>query len=74
MYGGWIGFVIQYIEKLSWEQAILDVVLCNDRELIDDLVVRWPSGKGNYNEEFYIKIETSSVYSETKGLVLNKAN
>ena len=71
----WDGFLEQYIEEPTREQAILDWVLCNEKGLVGNLVVREPLGTGDHKMvEFFIKVDSDVVDSETRVLNLNKGN
>uniref|UniRef100_UPI00398EB4CB uncharacterized protein isoform X1 n=1 Tax=Pristiophorus japonicus TaxID=55135 RepID=UPI00398EB4CB len=69
------GFLDQYVEEPTRELAILDWVMCNEKGLIRNLVVRDPLGKNDHNMvEFFIKMESDTVNSETRVLNLRKGN
>ena len=69
------GFLNQHVEEPTREQAILDWVLSNEEGLVSNLVVRGPLGKSDHNMvEFFIKMESDIVNSETKVLNLKKGN
>ena len=55
------------------EQAILDLVLCNETGIINDLTVRDPLGRSDHSMvEFKIQMEREKVKSNTSVLCLNK--
>eukprot|EP00061_Rhincodon_typus_P004295 g22232.t1 len=69
------GFLNQYVEEPTREQAILDWVLCNEKEIIADPSVRDPLGMSDHNMiKSCIKMENEVVDSEAKVLNLNKGN
>uniref|UniRef100_UPI00398E5466 uncharacterized protein isoform X1 n=1 Tax=Pristiophorus japonicus TaxID=55135 RepID=UPI00398E5466 len=69
------GFLDQYVEEPTRGEAILDWVLCNERGLISNLVVRGPLEKSDHNMvEFYIRMENETVNSETMVQNLKKGN
>eukprot|EP00061_Rhincodon_typus_P010178 g34263.t1 len=69
------GFIDQYVEEPTREQAILDWVLSNEKGIIANLAVRDPLGMSDHNMiEFFIKMENEVVDSETRVLNLNKGN
>ncbi|XP_059801424.1 uncharacterized protein LOC132378494 [Hypanus sabinus] len=69
------GFLNQHVKEPTREQAILDWVLSNEEVLVSNLVVRGPLGKSDHNMvEFFIKMESDIVNSETKVLNLKKGN
>ncbi|XP_059824114.1 uncharacterized protein LOC132393193 [Hypanus sabinus] len=69
------GFLNQRAEEPTREQAIPECVLSNEEGLVSNLVVRGPLGKSDHNMvEFFIKMESNRVNSETKVLNLKKGN
>ena len=70
-----MGFLEQYVEKPTKEQAILDWVLGNEKGLVGNLVEREPLGTSDHNMvEFFVKVDNDVVDSETSILNLNKGN
>ena len=69
------GFLEQYIEEPTREQTILDWVLCNEKGLVGNLVVREPLGTSDHNMvEFFVKMDSDVVDSENRVLNLNKGD
>eukprot|EP00061_Rhincodon_typus_P008610 g31367.t1 len=55
------------------EQAILDLIPCDETGIIDNLIVRDPLGRNNHSiAEFKIQMEDKKVKSNTRVLFLNK--
>ena len=68
-------FLNQHVEEPTREQAILDWVLSNEEGLVSSLIVRAPLGKSGHNMvEFFIRMESDIVNSETRVLYLKKGN
>eukprot|EP00061_Rhincodon_typus_P008160 g30536.t1 len=71
----WDGFLNQYVEEPTRQQAILDWVLCNEKGIIGNLAVQDPLGMNDHNMvEYFIKMESEVVGLETRVLNLNKGN
>ena len=69
------GFLEQLVMEPTREQAILDLVLCNEPDLIKDLKVREHLGGSDHNMvEFSLQFERRKVESDVKVLQLNKGN
>ena len=57
------------------EKAVLDLVLCNETGLINDLIVRDPLGRSDHSMvEFKMGMEGERVKSNTTVLCLNKGD
>ena len=68
-------FLEQYVMELTREQAILDLVLCNETGIINDLSVRDPLRRSDHSMvEFKIQMEREKVKSSTNVLCLNKGD
>uniref|UniRef100_UPI00398F88A5 uncharacterized protein n=1 Tax=Pristiophorus japonicus TaxID=55135 RepID=UPI00398F88A5 len=68
-------FLEQYVTEPTREQAILDLILCNETGKINDLLVKDPLGMSDHNMvEFVIQSEDEEVVSETSVLCLNKGD
>ena len=68
-------FLEQYVMEPTREQAILDLVLCNETGIINDLAVRDPLGRSDHSMvEFKIQMEREKVKSNTSVLCLNKGD
>ena len=68
-------FLEQYVMEPTREKAVLDLVLCNETGLINDLIVRDPLGKSDHSMvEFKIGMEGEKVKSNTTVLCLNKGD
>ena len=53
----------------------MDWVLCNEKGLAGNLVAREPLGVSDHNMvEFFVKVDSDVVDSETRVLNLNKGN
>ena len=68
-----------FLEELVCEptrnKAILDLVLCNEKELISDLEVKEPLGGSDHNMiSFYLQFERDKGRSEVSVLQLNKGD
>ncbi|XP_059827241.1 uncharacterized protein LOC132394851 [Hypanus sabinus] len=68
-----------FLEQLVWEptrdKAILDLVLCNDQDLISDLEVKEPLGGSDHNIiSFYPQFEKDKGRSEVSVLQLNRGD
>ncbi|XP_072361026.1 uncharacterized protein [Scyliorhinus torazame] len=69
------GVLEQLVMEPTREQAILDLVLCNEPDLIKDLKVREHFGGSDHNVvEFNLQFERKKVESDVKVLQLNKGN
>ena len=65
----------QYVMEPTREKAVLDLVLCNETGLINDLIVRDPLGSSDHSMvEFKIGMESEKVKSNTTVLCLNKGD
>eukprot|EP00061_Rhincodon_typus_P014068 g40864.t1 len=52
-------FLEQYAMELTREQAILDLVLCNETGIINDFIIRDPLGRSDHSMvEFRIQMES----------------
>ncbi|XP_072426477.1 protein FRG1 isoform X1 [Chiloscyllium punctatum] len=69
------GFLEQLVMEPTREKAILDLVLCNEPELIRELKVKEPLGSSDHNTiSFNLQFERERVQSEVTIVLLNKGN
>ena len=68
-------FLEQLVLEPTRNEAILDLVMCNEQELISDLEVKEPLGSGDHNMiSFYLQFERDKGRSEVSVLQLNKGD
>jgi len=68
-------FLEQYVMEPTREQALLDLVLCNETGIINDLTVRDPLGRSDHSMvELRIQMEREKVKSSTNVLCLTKGD
>ncbi|XP_059802213.1 uncharacterized protein LOC132378916 [Hypanus sabinus] len=69
------GFLEQLVLEPTREKAILDLVLCNEPDLIRDLEVKEPLGGNDHNKiRFNLQFEKEKGKSDVAVLQLNKGN
>eukprot|EP00061_Rhincodon_typus_P013795 g40388.t1 len=68
------GFLEQLVVEPTREQAVLDLVLCNEADLIRELKVKEPLGTDRNMIEFILQFERKKIESEVMVLQLNKGN
>ncbi|XP_059843783.1 uncharacterized protein LOC132403935 [Hypanus sabinus] len=69
------GFLEQYVTEPTRGQAVLDLVPCNETELLKNVLVKDPLGMSDHNMvEFHIQLEDERVGSQTSVLSLNKGD
>eukprot|EP00061_Rhincodon_typus_P016363 g44545.t1 len=69
------GFLEQLMVQPTGEQAILDLVLCNEADLIRELKGMEPLGGSDHKmTEFTLKFEREKIESEVTVLQLNKCD
>ncbi|GCC32774.1 hypothetical protein chiPu_0011238 [Chiloscyllium punctatum] len=69
------GFLEQILMEPTGEQAILDLVLCNEPDFIKDLKVREYLGGNDHNmAEFSLQFEREKAKLDVMVLQLNKGN
>ena len=60
-------------DRAYWEQAILDLVMCNEADLIRVLKVKEPFGSSDHNMiEFTMQFEREMLESDATVFPLNK--
>ncbi|XP_059824367.1 hydroxyacid oxidase 2 isoform X1 [Hypanus sabinus] len=68
-------FLEQLVLEPTRNEAILDLVMCNEQELISDLEVKEPLGSSDHNMiSFYLQFERDRGRSEVSVLQLNKGD
>jgi len=68
-------FLEQLVVEPTREQAILDLVLCNEADLIKELKVKEPLGSSDHNMiELGLQFERENVESDVMVLQLNKGD
>ena len=68
-------FFEQLVSEPTREQAILDLVMCNEADLIRELKVKEPLGSSDHNIiEFSLQFEREKLESDVTVLQLNKGN
>ena len=69
------GFLEQVVTQPTREQAILDLVMRNEADLIRKLKVKEPLGSNDHNRiEFTLQFEGEKLESDVMVLQLNKGN
>ncbi|XP_078410452.1 uncharacterized protein LOC144687812 [Cetorhinus maximus] len=69
------GFMEQLVVEPNREQAILDLVMCNEADLIRELKVKEPLGGSDHSMiEFTLQFERKKLESDVMVLQLNKGN
>ncbi|XP_059846738.1 uncharacterized protein LOC132405715 [Hypanus sabinus] len=68
-------FLEQLVLEPTRNEAILDLVMCNEQELISDLEVKEPLGSSDHDMiSFYLQFERDKGRSEVSVLQLNKGD
>ncbi|XP_059823488.1 uncharacterized protein LOC132392907 [Hypanus sabinus] len=68
-------FLEQLVQEPTRDKAILDLVLCNEQDLISDLEVKEPLGGSDHNMiSFYLQFEKDKGRSEVSVLQFNRGN
>ncbi|XP_059819321.1 uncharacterized protein LOC132390792 [Hypanus sabinus] len=68
-------FLEQLVREPTRDKTILDLVLCNEQDLISDLAVKEPLGGSDHNMiSFYLQFEKDKGSSEVSVLQLDRGN